>query len=97
MVLQPRFLPGFAATVDYFDIRVKKAIGVIGFDVIIDQCVATGDALFCDRIQRDAQGSLWLTPNGFIDDLNANIGGLSTRGVDVQASYARANRRRWAG
>ena len=89
VVLQPRFLPGFAATVDYFDIRVKKAIGVIGFDVIIDQCINTGDPLFCDRIQRDAQGSLWLTPNGFIEDLNANIGGLSTKGVDVQASYAR--------
>jgi outer membrane receptor protein involved in Fe transport len=89
LVLQPRFLPGFAATIDYFDIRVKKAIGVIGFDTIINQCIDSGDAFFCDRIQRDAQGSLWVSPNGYIVDVNDNIGSLRTKGVDVQASYAR--------
>ena len=89
LILQPRFLPGFAATVDYFDIKVKETIGTIGFDTIITQCLETGDAFFCNRINRDQFGSLWLTPDGFITDLNSNVGKLETRGVDVQASYAR--------
>jgi len=87
VVLQPRFLPRFALTVDYFDIQLVNAIGTIGADTIINQCVTTGDPFFCSRVQRDQQGSLFLTPNGFIRDINTNVGGLSTRGVDVNASY----------
>ncbi|HEX6376884.1 MAG TPA: TonB-dependent receptor [Allosphingosinicella sp.] len=87
IVLQPRFLPRFALTVDAFDIRVKDTIGTIGADVIINQCIATGDPFFCSRINRDQFGSIWLTPNGFITDLNDNVGTLRTRGIDVNASY----------
>jgi len=88
VVLQPSFLPRFALTVDYFDIQLTNAIGTIGADTIINQCVSTGDPFFCTRVQRDAQGSLFLTPNGFIRDVNTNVGGLSTRGIDVNASYS---------
>jgi outer membrane receptor protein involved in Fe transport len=87
IVLRPRFLPGFAATVDYFDIDVKNTITVIGVDTIIETCLDTGNPEFCNRINRDAQGTLWLTPQGFVQDLNTNIGGLSTKGVDFGASY----------
>ncbi len=90
VVLQPRFIPGLAVTVDAFDIRLVDAIGVIGFDTIITQCLATGDPFFCSRINRaPGSGSLWLGNSGFITDLNTNVGGLSTRGIDVNASYAR--------
>ncbi|HYE27737.1 MAG TPA: TonB-dependent receptor [Allosphingosinicella sp.] len=87
VVLQPRFLPRFALTVDAFDIKVDDTIGTIGTDVIINQCIATGDPFFCSRIHRDQFGSLWLTPNGFITDTNSNVGRLETRGIDVNASY----------
>ncbi|MEA1072645.1 TonB-dependent receptor plug domain-containing protein [Sphingomonas sp. LY160] len=89
IVLQPRFIPGLAITVDGFDIRVKDAIGTIGFDTIVSQCVDSGDPFFCDRINRDQFGSLFLTPNGFVTDVNTNVGGIKTRGVDLNASYAR--------
>ena len=88
VVLQPRFLPRFALTVDYFDIQVKNTIGTIGADTIINQCVQTGDPFFCSRIQRDQFGSIFLTNNGFIRDVNSNVGGLGTRGIDVNASYS---------
>jgi outer membrane receptor protein involved in Fe transport len=88
VVLQPRFLPRFALTVDAFDIKIQDTIGVIGADVIINQCLATGDPFFCTRVNRaPGSGSLFLTPNGFITDLNANVGRLRTRGIDVNASY----------
>jgi iron complex outermembrane receptor protein len=87
IVLQPRWLPRFALSVDYFNIRVKNNIGPIGANVIIGQCVASGNPLYCNKIHRDQAGSLWLTPNGYIVDINTNSGSLSTRGIDINASY----------
>jgi iron complex outermembrane receptor protein len=89
VVLEPRFLPAFNLTVDWYEVALKGAIEQIGAQVTMDTCVATGDPLFCSRIHRDANGSLWLSPGGFIDDTNANIGGLKVRGIDVSANYRR--------
>jgi outer membrane receptor protein involved in Fe transport len=89
IVFQPTFLRGFSATVDFFDIKIDDTIQQIGQDTIIDTCLNTGNPTFCSLIQRDARGSLFLGSNGFVRDLTQNIGGLSTRGVDVAASYNR--------
>jgi iron complex outermembrane receptor protein len=87
VVIQPRFLPRLALSVDYFNIRVKNVVGTIGTDTILQQCIATGDPFFCSRVHRDQFGSLFITPNGFITDTNSNIGNLKTRGFDINASY----------
>jgi len=44
-------------------------------------------ARFCPRIHRGTQGSLWLTPSGYISDLLVNEGELATRGIDINGSY----------
>jgi iron complex outermembrane recepter protein len=92
VVLQPRFIPRFAVTVDYFNIKIKDAIQGIGPDAIISACIADSTATFispaCDRIHRDAGGSLWLTSNGFIDNLPANTSTIKTDGVDFNATYS---------
>ena len=85
VVVQPSIIPGLALTVDWFDIKVKNQIGTVGADLILQQCV-TANA-FCNQIHRDAQGSLWRSPNGFVVDTNLNSGQLSTRGVDFGFSY----------
>jgi outer membrane receptor protein involved in Fe transport len=90
VVLSPRFAPGLNATIDWFDIAVKGAIGVIGPTIIMNTCLQTADPLFCSRIHRDADGSLWMTPAGFIDNRNANIGSIKIRGIDVGVAYARS-------
>jgi outer membrane receptor protein involved in Fe transport len=87
-VLQPRMLPRFALTVDGFDIEVDQAIQQIGQDTILDVCVQTRDPAFCGLVRRDARGSLFLTNQGFVIDTTQNIGGVSTRGIDAQASYS---------
>ena len=87
MVLQPAALRGFNATVDWWDIRLNRAITEIGAQTIVNDCIATADPAFCGRIHRDPNGSLWLG-NGNIDDTNANIGGLHVRGIDVGADYS---------
>src|SRR5690606_18472610 len=52
VILQPRFLPRLALSVDWFDIKLRQAITGIGADTIIDQCVQTLDPFFCGLIQR---------------------------------------------
>jgi outer membrane receptor protein involved in Fe transport len=88
VVLQPRWLPRFALTVDWFDIKVKNAIRQIGQGTILDQCIQTVNPAFCGLVHRDQFGSLWRTSNGYVIDTTQNVGGISTRGVDVGFSYA---------
>ena len=90
VVFQPRFLPGFSASVDYFNIEVTGAIQGIGADVILQNCNRTkADPFFCGLIHRDGSGSLWRTSNGYVTDLSQNIGTLKTSGIDIQANYTR--------
>jgi iron complex outermembrane recepter protein len=76
-------------SVDYYNIKVKNAVGGIGAQVIIDQCLATGDPFFCSKITRSpastgpAAGSLWLGEAGFVDNRTTNTGSLGAKGVDV--------------
>jgi len=81
-----------AVTVDYFDIALKNAIQGFGADSILNACVgqttATSVAPACALIQRDAAGSIWLTPNGFVIDTPNNEGRIDTTGIDVNASYS---------
>jgi len=90
VLFQPDFIPGLFVSLDYFDIEVEDAISdLVGgnADAYINQCIATGDPVFCDRINRDPLGSLWLQPAGFIEDTAENIGFLATKGVDIQTNY----------
>jgi iron complex outermembrane receptor protein len=92
VVLQPRFLPRFALTLDYWDIDLKDAIQGFGADAIINNCIqfstATTPAASCDLVQRDAAGSIWLTSNGFVVDTPSNSGRIQTDGWDISSSYS---------
>lgn len=91
VILQPSFLSRFSATIDYFDIVVDRAIRSFGADAILNDCVnnttATSVAASCALIQRDAAGSIWLTPGGFVRDLPNNVGRIQTRGIEISAAY----------
>lgn len=96
-VFRPSLVQDFALGVDYFDIRIEGVIGVTGADTILRNCLASvGNpaqaARFCSLVHRDAQGSLWLSPSGYISDLLVNEGELATRGVDVNGRYRLALR-----
>ena len=86
VVFEPRMVPHFNATVDWFDIRLAGSIMEIGGQAILTTCLATGDPAFCARVHRDSNGSLWQSPQGFVDDTDANIGALEVRGIDIQAA-----------
>ncbi len=90
-VLTP--VSSMSLSVDYFNIKVKNAVGTIGAQVTINQCIATADPFFCSKINRapasagPAAGSLWLDERGFVDDRTTNTGSLKTTGVDVNFDY----------
>lgn len=89
VVLTPTFLPGFSATVDYFNIKIKDTISVYGADTILNTCLESADPTFCSLINRDQFGSIWRTNSGYVTDLNVNIGSLKTAGIDVSLGYNR--------
>jgi len=88
VVLQPSFLRRFSMSVDYFDIKVKSSIQGFGADTILATCAAGGDPAVCGFIHRNpVNGSLWLTPDGYVTDININVGSVKTKGIDVNANY----------
>jgi iron complex outermembrane receptor protein len=87
IVITPHFIHDFSMSFDYFNIRVNDTIGAIGGDTIINNCIVSGNPVFCNAIHRDPNGSLFRTLGGFITDTNVNFGSLTTRGVDAKLNY----------
>ncbi|MBB6094165.1 outer membrane receptor protein involved in Fe transport [Povalibacter uvarum] len=87
LAFQPSFIPGLRLQVDYFDIAIEDAIQNPNADFTLLMCARTGDPATCARVQRDADGSLWQSNNGFIVDTFENIGEISTSGIDFDVSY----------
>jgi outer membrane receptor protein involved in Fe transport len=86
LVFTPTFLKGFTASVDYFDIFVDGAIGIIPQSVLLETCAATPADPICTRIHRDpSSGQLFGA--GYIDSPNENLGSVKTTGIDVEANY----------
>ncbi len=81
-VLQPRFIPGFRASVDYFNINIAKVIATLTPQQIVDQCYgAGGDKSLCGDIELSGQTVVRIT----VRELNFNK--LQTDGVDIEANY----------
>jgi outer membrane receptor protein involved in Fe transport len=74
-------------TVDYFDIKINDAISTVGPTTVLDKCLETGDAVFCNKITRSPNGSLWLNGSQIVAT-QVNIGSTRTSGLDFGAAYA---------
>lgn len=85
VVLTP--LRDLSVTLDYFNIKVKDVISTIDPTLTLQQCLDTGNPFFCNKIHRDALGTLWLLPEARIDALNENLSKWKTSGFDFSASY----------
>ena len=58
LVFQPTFVSHLTASVDWFDIKVADAIGPVGADTILANCITSGSATsaYCLAVHRDATG-----------------------------------------
>lgn len=91
VVLQPRFVPGLALSVDYFKINLDGAIAPLGGGIAntLSLCYNTiqdASSVFCKAITRDTLTGQIAAP-GYVTTVNGNTGGLKTSGVDFDASY----------
>ena len=85
VVLQPRlgFLDGIRLSVDYYDIRIDDAIGVIGAQTIANRCLE-GAQEFCQFLVLDpTSGVIQQATDRFV-----NVNKLKTRGLDFELAYA---------
>ncbi|MGQ3039977.1 MULTISPECIES: TonB-dependent receptor domain-containing protein [Caulobacteraceae] len=80
VVIQPSFLPGFAAAIDYFDIEIEGAIGSVQASTIVDRCFQ-GNQTFCGAIVRSGNQISQISVSPF------NFAVQKSRGVDLEASY----------
>ncbi len=91
IVLQPRFLPGFTFTADYYKIKIANYISTVGTTNLIRACYGDADngytpydSSYCSSLPRDANSYAITDATNTL----ANTGGVSTRGVDFEARYS---------
>jgi iron complex outermembrane recepter protein len=80
-VYAPSFLPGFTASVDFYNIKISGAITSLGAQQYVDRCHA-GDTYLCSFVTRDAAGTLT-----HVSILPANVLSQTARGFDIEATY----------
>jgi iron complex outermembrane receptor protein len=67
---------------NYYDIKVRKAIGAIDPTLTLNNCALRGDAASCALVIR--------TANGFINEIDGtlqNLDSIRTQGIDVAFNY----------
>jgi outer membrane receptor protein involved in Fe transport len=93
-VLQPRFLPNFSLTADYYDIEVTNVIASVTTQQILNNCydAATLDNAFCPLIFRDPATDLFYANGngpigGGVLQSTLNYASRRARGVDAEVAY----------
>ncbi|RMB55272.1 TonB-dependent receptor-like protein [Sphingomonas sp. PP-CE-3A-406] len=88
-IFQPSFLPGFALTVDYYDIKINKVIQSVDAQTILDACydAPTLGNTFCNLINPRQANGLFARPA--LLQSTVNFAALKAKGIDFDASYNR--------
>lgn len=81
LVIKPHLLPRFSATIDYYDVKIEKAVSVVDFQTEISQCLNSGT--LCDSVIRNAASGKLQTVN----QISLNVGSIRTAGVDTVIKY----------
>jgi len=84
-VFTPTFLPGLNVTVDWYQLDLKGAVGVIQPIAAITSCYVTNPTAgnpLCALVTRNPNGTF---ADAFVN--NQNLGRLLQRGFDITASY----------
>jgi outer membrane receptor protein involved in Fe transport len=86
-VIQPRWVPGFAVTVDYYSIKVNKLIATVDAQQIVDNCYdqPSLNNTYCPLVFRDPTTHFFLDPAVLAGPVNYAT--QKTRGIDLNLSY----------
>ncbi|MFN3513077.1 MAG: TonB-dependent receptor plug domain-containing protein [Phenylobacterium sp.] len=83
-VVSPRFLPGFTASVDYYEIKVDGVISFVTAQQTADYCYIQNVQKYCNNL-RFVNGAL-----SVIDLYYENLNSMSAKGLDIEATYRTA-------
>jgi iron complex outermembrane receptor protein len=92
VVFTPMFVDGLTVTVDYFKIKLEGAIAQLGggaqstLNLCYLQPVKDPSTDFCQAVHRNPSTGVIQVPYT-LDVLQANIGALETKGIDLQGRY----------
>jgi len=84
VLANPKWLPGFSVSIDYYTIKIKGLIGTLGVNDIVNGCF-NKTLPTCDAFNLN-------NPNGpnYINVQPFNLAAIKTTGYDIEGSY------RWA-
>jgi outer membrane receptor protein involved in Fe transport len=84
----PSFLPGFNASVDYWDIKIANYIGTQSGSAIVNGCYS-GILSYCQYIHRDPTNGSISTGDGYVSETNVNLDSIHNRGIDLDLNYTK--------
>jgi len=88
-VLTPTFIPGFAFSVDYYDITLSGAINNFSAQTTVNLCYEQNVQTACGNITTTA-GAGVITPGALVTGITLipfNYVSRKSRGLDIEASY----------
>jgi len=80
----PSMLRGFGTSIDYYDIKIKEALGTFPVQDEINECFQ-GVTSLCKYLLRDNTGTLQ-----YVVLPTLNLAQMRTRGIDLEVSYRKA-------
>ncbi len=85
VVVQPSFLPGLSASVDWYQVKIDGAIATVGTNEVARRCFQDGEELFCNLVTTDpSQGDkIILVGNQFV-----NVAQSEVEGIDAELGYS---------
>jgi outer membrane receptor protein involved in Fe transport len=84
LVFQPTEIPGFQASVDWYEIDLTGAVGQIGAQNIVDECWNIPTSSLCNLMRREStDGTITI-----IEDVFINIDAAKASGVDFETAYS---------
>lgn len=90
-VVEPRFIPRFRMSVDYYKISVKDAISTFTAQAVVDRCKIEADAgapgFFCSQLDTNRQFNTSLQFFG-VNILPQNLVRQEAEGIDFEAQYS---------
>lgn len=86
VVIQPRALKGFLASIDFYDIKVDGFFRTIDPFLAFNQCLG-GQQFFCEVYVRDPVSGRLDTPVSYGEGRFSNAGYQKNRGIDIDLRY----------
>jgi outer membrane receptor protein involved in Fe transport len=81
VVVTPPFLPGLSASVDWYQVTIKGAIGRVGLNEVLRRCLINQEQQFCDLV------TLVNDVPTNVGDLYVNVAANRVEGVDAEVDY----------